>query len=206
METLEAYLNGLAGPGATPGGGSAAMFVAATGVALVAMVARICAANPKFTEQRQAAERIAATADGLRLAFAQARQRDEHAFERVVQAQRLPKASEAEKVHRREVLEDALREAAAVPLEMAALTVRALALVDETRMFQNRGLISDLGCAAEFLYAAFNACAYNVRINHLYMQRAEQVGTQEQELTRLETAAMQLHAGIREAVQRTLAS
>ena len=201
METLDTYLTQLASSSATPGGGSAAMFVAATGCALLAMVCRISAANPKFTDRREAAERLVAEADALRTELIGARERDERAFDAVVDAQRLPKENDAQKTARGIALEHALQHAAEVPLQLAARVLHALQLLEEALSIENKNLLSDLGCAAEFCHAAIRSCAYNVRINHKYMKSAGSIAPQTQALARLETEADERLERIRTAVE-----
>ena len=181
------------------------MFVAAAGAALVAMVCRISAANPKFTQHHEAAKRIAAHADTLRGTFLAARERDEAAFDAVVAAQRLPKSNDAEKTARGTALEAALHHAAKVPLELASTVLDALRLASQTLQMENTNLISDVGCAAEFLWAAFAACAYNVRINHRYMKDRPAIEAQTQELGRLEREALAEVQPVRAAVSAALA-
>ncbi|MFN2527086.1 MAG: cyclodeaminase/cyclohydrolase family protein [Candidatus Baltobacteraceae bacterium] len=204
METLDTYLTELASSSATPGGGSAAMFVASAGAALVAMVCRISAENPKYASHKEAAERIVDQADTLRKRFIEARGRDEAAFDAVVDARRLPKSSDSDKAERKAALEDALHHAAAVPLELCSKILRALQLAAETLEIENRNLISDIGCAAEFFSAALRACAYNVRINHRYMKEHDAISAQSQELQRIEREADLQVRRIRAAVDAAL--
>ena len=199
METLDSYLTELASASATPGGGSAAMFVAAAGAALLAMVCRISAANPKFTQQQQAANGIAEQADALRDEFLQARHRDEAAFDRVVQAQRMPKENDEQRTARGVALEQALQTAAAVPLELAGRILVTMRLATEALAIENQNLVSDLACAAEFSSAAVRGCAYNVQINHKYMKSAGNIAPQLQELSRIQSEADRLLDRIRTA-------
>lgn len=180
------------------------MFVASAGAALVAMVCRISAENPRFTSQKEAAERIADRADALREMFLEARERDEAAFGAVVDAQRLPKTSDSEKAARRAALEHALHLAAAVPLELCSNILQALELAEQTLEIENKNLISDVGCAAEFFSAALRACAYNVRINHRYMKERNAINSQSQELMRIEREAGLQVQRIRAAVDAAL--
>jgi formiminotetrahydrofolate cyclodeaminase len=204
VETLDTYLTELASSSATPGGGSAAMLVAATGAAQLAMVCRISAANPKFTAKKEAAERIVAEADRLRNLFLAARQRDEAAFEGVVAAQKLPKETGEQKTARALELEGALGYAAAVPLELAGSVLAVLRLTRSALDIENANLVSDLGCAAEFARAGFNACAYSVRINHKYMKNATAVAVQARQLDVLNREADELSEAIRERVNGAL--
>ncbi len=173
------------------------MIVAATGAALVAMVARISAANPKYAGQHEAAERIAARADVLRGRFVEARKRDEDAFARVVEAQRLPKDNDVEQQARATTLESALQGAASVPLELALSALEALQLVLDALQIGNKNLVSDLGCAAEFSFAAVMGCAYSVRINHKYMKNEDSVRDQRETLVSIEEQAARLLASAR---------
>lgn len=189
MESLDEYLTRLASEEPVPGGGSAATIVAAMGAALVAMIARICAANPKYAEYAGAAQQIVVESDDVRARLSSARERDERAFAGVVAAQHLPKDTLEEKSARREALQNALRAAAEAPLDAAALALDALRLADRVLLIPNRGLASDAGCAAEFAAAALAACAYNVRVNHHYMRDDTAIAEQSVRLAGYERSA-----------------
>ncbi len=197
METLDEYLSKLASSSPVPGGGSAAMFVASAGAALLAMVCRITADNAKSEEQKCTAERIASDADALRETFVTARSLDETAFQSVVSAQKLSKGTDRERATRSSALQNALRRAAEVPLNAAADTITLLEMVDRGLEVSGAGLRSDLGCAAEFAGAALAACAYNVRINHKYMNDSGTIAQQTMELKDLETRGALLIQKIR---------
>jgi len=204
VETLSEYLTQLASEWPTPGGGSAATMVAAAGAALVAMVARICSANPKYSSVHDLALELVRDADGLREEFLRARERDEAAFDRVVAASAMPKGSEAEKQTRRAALETALAHAAAEPLVVAAHALDVLRLAKSALDLRNRNLVSDIGCAAEFAHAGLAACAYNVRINHRFMHDTSAVAAQAHALGRYEREAGALLVAVRKAVTAAL--
>lgn len=165
------------------------MVVAATACALVAMVARICAASPKYEAKRALASELVVQADGLRAEFLERKTRDERAFDAVV-------AARGDK----EAMQRALAGAAAVPLEGVQSSLEALRLAADALELGNANLISDLGCAAEFAYAALMACAYNVRINHKFMKDERLVATQRSQLSELEKAAHPLLHAVRAAL------
>jgi methenyltetrahydrofolate cyclohydrolase len=204
VETLSEYLSQLASEWPTPGGGSAATMVAASGASLVAMVARICSANPKYAAHRDLALELVGQADALREEFLRARERDEAAFDRVVAATAMPKATESEKHARRVALELALAHAAAEPLAAAQNSLEVLRLAQSALDLNNTNLISDIGCAAEFAHAALAACAYNVRINHRFMRDSDAIEAQEHALERYERDAAALLTKVRRAVNEAL--
>ena len=189
METLDDYLTKLASASPVPGGGSAAMFVASVSAALLAMVCRITG--------KDAAERIASQADALRESFVAARSLDETAFQAVVTAQKLPKRNDEERTARTKALQSALQRAAEVPLRGSGDVVTLLQLIDEAIDVSSAGLRSDLGCAAEFGGAAVAACAYNVQINHKYVNDSEIIRQQGAELKAIEQRSALLVQKIR---------
>jgi formiminotetrahydrofolate cyclodeaminase len=204
VESFERYLNDLASANPTPGGGSAATVVGALGAALVAMVARIDAGNPKYAEHHGSAVRIAEAADRVRAELGNARDRDERAFGRVVNAQSLPRTTDEEKAARARVLETALRDAAEVPLKSCEFCIDVLRLAAQAALIPNRSLASDLGCAAEFGAAALAACAYNVRVNHRYMRDAGAIDAQAKTLVRYENECSTLLNELRRGVGAAL--
>ncbi len=178
------------------------MIVGAAGASLVAMVMRICAANPKLAAQHELALKIAARADGLRVALSAGRLADEAAFEAVVAAQSLPKPSP----ERAERLEAALTAAALEPLSGMERAVELLHLIIDALAIRNPNLVSDLGCAGEFASAALNACAYNVRVNHRFMKDRQTIDSQAQTVARYEREAWAAVQAIRSAVSGELVS
>lgn len=170
--------------------------VAASGAALVAMVARICANNQKYAPQHQLARGLVERADALRRDLMTARERDEAAFAEVVVASALPK----DDPNRRERLETALSRAASEPLHAAKLALGVLRASARLLEIPNKNLTSDVGCAAEFAAAAVFACAYNVRINHRFMKDGAAIHSQDVELARYERETHALLHAIRERV------
>jgi formiminotetrahydrofolate cyclodeaminase len=188
VEALNEYLTNLASDSPAPGGGSAAMVTAAAGCALVSMVARICATGPKYAAKQALASRLISQADELREGFLERKTRDEQAFEAVVAARGDKPALQA-----------ALAGAAAVPLEGARAALQALQLAVDALELGNVNLVSDLGCAAEFAYAALLACGYNVRINHKFIKDEALISQQRRELEDLERKALPLLRAVRDA-------
>ncbi len=200
METLEQYLEALASASPTPGGGSAAAIVGAAAAALVGMVARITADNPKYAGRAGAARGLAARSDALRSALLEARRADEEAYGRVVAASALPRATEAAKAERSAHLQAALTAAAEAPLHAAGLARDALAMSAQALALENPHLASDLGCAASLAAASLEASAYNVRVNHRYLRDPALVERQERALRSLEDERDELAGRVRAAL------
>jgi formiminotetrahydrofolate cyclodeaminase len=189
VETLNEYLTNLGSISPAPGGGSAAMVVAATGCALVAMVARICAGSAKYASKHELANRLSARAEELQQAFLERKEQDERAFDAVV-------AARGDK----QAMETALHGAASVPFQGAQAAAELLRLCADALELGNANLVSDIGCAAEFGSAAMFACAYNVYINHKFMKDTPTIEAQRAKLADLETEAQFLLEKVRTAL------
>jgi len=141
---LPEFLDALASPAATPGGGSAAAAAGAMAAALGTMVTRLAKLDPTTFEQD-------------RQFFTQAVDRDADAFNQVMAAYKRPKAERAPFV------EEALHGAAEVPLQVmeraSALAARLEALEIPARF------ASDLAVAKSLAAAARAGAWENVRIN-----------------------------------------
>lgn len=85
----------------------------------------------------------------------------------------MPKSTEEEKQERSEKLEEALQEAARVPLNIMRQCRRAAALTEQLSRIANPNLITDVGVAAELCQAASNAAQLNVEVNLKYMNDDE---------------------------------
>jgi formiminotetrahydrofolate cyclodeaminase len=185
MEGFESYADALASARPVPGGGSAATIVGVLAAALVAMVARITLANPRYAQSADRAREIVERADTLRAELAANRLADELAYGSVVDAQQLPKATEAERAARTARLQAALADAAAAPLRTAELARDVIALAHEAGALGNEHLASDVDCALEFARAALQAAALNVRANHPFLHDKALVERNEAALARL---------------------
>lgn len=182
MNGIDAYLDRLASPEPTPGGGSAATLVGAMGAALCAMVAKITAQAPRHADVRAEAEALAADADVLRERLTAARALDEEAYGRVVEASALPRHTDDEKRNRTAAMQAALIGAAEAPMTAAGLCAEGVALAARAQALGNSHLVSDVECALHFLRAALAASVANVRINHRFIKDQAVVQAQEHRL------------------------
>jgi glutamate formiminotransferase/formiminotetrahydrofolate cyclodeaminase len=146
-----------------PGGGSVAALCGALAAALAAMVANLTL-RP---EHRDAAEleALAVEAQTSKDDLLAAVDRDTAAFEAVLAARRLPKASPAEAAARDAALVAALRGATLVPLGVLQQARRALDLARDAARLGLAATRSDAGVAAQCAAAAAEGAYYNVLIN-----------------------------------------
>ena len=109
-----------------PGGGSAAALGAALGVSLLGMVVRLPKARMGAPEVLARRAATAASLQALRERLLVRAEEDEQAYRRIRSAYRLPMATEAEHLARRQAIEAAIRGAIDVPLDMMRACREAL--------------------------------------------------------------------------------
>jgi len=141
---LPEFLDALAAPTATPGGGSASAAAAAMAAALGAMVTRLAKQDPGAFE------------DDRRF-FTEAVDRDAEAFNKVMAAYKRPKDE------RGPYVEEALHGAAEVPLEVLERASAMAARLDALDIPAKFG--SDLAVAKALIAAARTGVLENVKIN-----------------------------------------
>ena len=196
----ESFLDELASGSAAPGGGAASAFSGAIAAALVAMVARLTIGKKKYTSVEGQMQAILKDAERLRSELTAAVQRDSSAFEKVMAAFKLPKATPLEEQTRKQVIEQATWEATLVPLEVCRQAVEIMTLASQVVSMGNLNAISDGGSAAAQARAALSGAALNVRINLKSLPFSAEVQKVLDELAALEVQAEALEALIRQAL------
>jgi formiminotetrahydrofolate cyclodeaminase len=159
---LRVFIERLASAAPTPGGGSAAALAGALAAGLTAMVARLSMDRGGDDELLDQSVRTAEQAAATLLALVD---RDAEAFDRVIKAYGLPRGSDQEKQERRAAVQDALQNAAAIPLATAEQAVLVVALTPELARTGNPNAVSDVGVAALLAHAAVRGALLNVAIN-----------------------------------------
>lgn len=163
--TLEQFLDELASAAPAPGGGSAAAMAGAAGAALVAMVARLTIGRKNYQDVSAEFENILPRAEARRAELIQFIQLDADAYSRVMAAYQLPKTDDAEKTARAAAIQDALQEAANVPLRVARACAQILEMSAIAAAKGNKNAASDAGAGAVMAEAGLQMALLNVEIN-----------------------------------------
>lgn len=163
-ETINGYLTSLAAREPTPGGGAVAAIHAAQGAALVAMVGRYTT-GPKYDQHAELVQRIISAADGLMVEALRLADADQHAFQGVIDAYKLPAGTEILKAARTESIQGALILAAQTPAQLIKLAGAVVELATELFEVANANVISDIAAAADAARAAATTARVNIDIN-----------------------------------------
>ncbi len=148
-----------------PGGGSVAALCGAIGSALSSMVASLTHGKKGYEGAFEEMEEAGVRAQALKAAFLEDVDRDTEAFNKVLDAMRLPKATDADKKAREAAILDATTGATLVPLGVLRRCLGAAEVARAVVEKGNRNSISDGGVAALVLHAAAQAAYLNVKIN-----------------------------------------
>ncbi len=163
--SLQAFLAQLASGASTPGGGSAAALMGAMGAALVGMVCQFTVGREKYAAVDADMRRVLDAAESARKVLTDAIAADVEAFDRVMAAYGMPKASDAEKVARTGAIQLALKDATEVPLACARACAEVIRLSAEAAVHGNPNVVSDAGVAVMAAYAGLKSAALNVYVN-----------------------------------------
>jgi glutamate formiminotransferase/formiminotetrahydrofolate cyclodeaminase len=161
------FLDQLAAATPTPGGGAAAAHTAAEGAALVAMVARLTIGKKKYLDVQERMYELIDQSEELRKQLVQAGENDSAAFEKVLQAFRLPKNTDEEFQKREQEIQKATILAAEVPLDVASMALEVMKLALEAAQTGNLNAISDAASGLFFAKSALTSASLNVRTNTL---------------------------------------
>ena len=159
------FIEQLAAPTPTPGGGSAGAYAGAMGAALVAMVAGVTIGKKKYAEVEAEMQAIRVVAENLRQELTQAVDDDSSAFEVLMASFKLPKETDEQKSARSAAIVQATLNAAHIPLHVAEDSVKVMELALKCAQHANVNAISDSMSAFAMARAALTAAGSNVRIN-----------------------------------------
>lgn len=162
---LRDVLGALASAAPAPGGGSASAVAAAMGASLLMMVAGLPKTRWGREEDRAALTAAAVALTGIQQQLTEAIDADVAAYDQVLAAYRLPKATEGDRDARQAAVQRTLRMATEVPL--GVMRSSALALEHAVTVAQHgyRPAASDVGVAVALLGAGIHGARLNVEVN-----------------------------------------
>jgi formiminotetrahydrofolate cyclodeaminase len=162
---LGTFLDELASGAPTPGGGSAAAIMGAMGAALVSMVCNVTIGKKGHEAVESEMKAVRDESEKLRLRLTSMVAEDIAAFDGLMAAYRLPKATEEDKSRRAGAIQSSLRAATETPLACARACAEVVALSRRAGEKGYAGVISDAGVGVLAANTALRSAALNVYIN-----------------------------------------
>lgn len=151
---------GLAASSLTPESGSIAAYAGMLATELAVIVGNMTASHKPSVqdEVRVMLDRLEQLSADLQLAMRE----DVEGRERVLDAMALPRESDAEKLSRSMAIEQATKNAVAVPLRIAESAMQVLEILAELYEMGNASGFSDLALSAQLAITAIRGAAYNI--------------------------------------------
>ncbi|GMQ61035.1 cyclodeaminase/cyclohydrolase family protein [Vallitalea maricola] len=164
-KSVSQFLDATASNDPVPGGGSIAASSGATAAALVEMVANLTIGKKKYEDVNDEMKEISKKANDLRQQLLKYIDIDSEAFNRVMNAYKLPKDTEEQKIVRKMTIQNAMKYAASVPLEVAKKSYDIMELSMRVVESGNRNAVTDGAVSAMMARTAVLSAIYNVKIN-----------------------------------------
>jgi formiminotetrahydrofolate cyclodeaminase len=164
-QTLVEFLDALSSSAPAPGGGSVSALAGALGAALVSMVCNLTSGKKRYADVQQDITDLVEKSELLRAELTGLLQADVEAYTGVSMAYRMPKDTDEQKAERSAAIQEALKKATIVPMEIAEASCRVLDLCTPAAEKGNVYAVSDAGVAALMAEAALRSAALNVIIN-----------------------------------------
>jgi len=163
--TVRAFADAVAAEAPTPGGGSVAALAGALGAALGTMVANGSAHKRGWDERWELFSDWAVRGRAIQEELLTLIDADSRAFDELMAAFRLPKATADEKTERSAAIQAATRGAIEVPLRTMRAAVRSMEVTRAMAEIGNPNAASDAAVGALCARAAVRGAYFNVRIN-----------------------------------------
>jgi glutamate formiminotransferase/formiminotetrahydrofolate cyclodeaminase len=160
---VEPFVEQLAAPTATPGGGSAAAAAGAMSAGLAAMVASMSRGKKAYLQYETQLSAAIARLTPLREELKAAIDADSESYNAVMKAYK--QAKTAEEKAGEALIEAALKEATSVPLGVAEKAHEVAGIVQSLEPITNPNMKSDLTTASALARAAITGALANVEIN-----------------------------------------
>lgn len=163
--TLNEFVDKVASNEPVPGGGSVAAVCGTLSAALSEMVANLTVGKKKYAEHEGEMLEIKEKSLILRNKLIDYIERDSVAYNKVMEAYKLPKETEEEKNMRKKAIEESSKLAASIPLEVAAISFEIMPLAEAVVVKGNSNAVTDGLVAAMLARTAVLSAILNVRIN-----------------------------------------
>ena len=165
QSSVEKFLDDLASLDPTPGGGAAAAIMGAMGAALVSMVCNVTIGKKGYENVEPEMRAVLHESEKLRRRLTAMVAEDIAAFDSILAAYKLPKATDADKAARSAAIQAGLRRATEVPLDCARVCAEVIELSRRASEHGYINVISDGGVGVLAGFTGLRSAALNVYIN-----------------------------------------
>jgi len=201
---LREFANELSMDSPAPGGGSTAALCGALSASLSSMVSNLTVGKKGYENVQNDVKKIAVNAQFLKDEFLRAVDLDTMAFNKFMEASRLPKKTDEQKEERTKTVGEASKEATLVPFGVLEKSIEALKLAKEVALKGNKNSLSDAGVAGLTAQAAAEGAYYNIKINLPSIQDTAFKSKIKRQATSLKKKSVKLGDELREIIEKEL--
>lgn len=162
---LTAFANETASESPAPGGGSISAYVGVLGISLGTMVANLSSHKAGWDERWEEFSDYAEAGQNLKNELIYLVDEDTNAFNKIMDAFKLPKATENEKANRKRAIQDASKYAIEIPFKVMEKTLKSMEIIKAMAEIGNPNSVSDAGVGALCARTAVMGAYLNVKIN-----------------------------------------
>lgn len=164
-KSIQEYITELSSNSPTPGGGNVSAFCGVLACSLGIMVCNLTIGKKKYAEVENEIKEVLSKLEEFKSEFIKLAEEDNKAFDKVMEAFKLPKETDEEKKVRSEKIENATLDAAVVPSKVIEVCRYVYPLIKTVSEKGNQNSLSDAGVAASLLLTASEGAFLNVLIN-----------------------------------------
>lgn len=162
---LREFANETASESMAPGGGSISAYVGSLGISLATMVANLASHRKVWDDRWEEFSVWAEKGQILKDALLRLVDEDTNAFNKIIEAVRMPKGSSAEKTARKNAMQTATKYAIEVPLKVMELSLQTFEVIQAMADKGNPSSVTDAAVGALCARAAVHGAYLNVKVN-----------------------------------------
>ncbi len=163
--TLSDFADETASESPAPGGGSISAYIGSLGVSLATMVANLSSHKKGWDSRWEEFSQWAQKGQQYKDELTKLVDADTAAFNKIMTAFGLPKATDEEKAARKQAIQEATKFAIEIPFKVMQLSYESMTLIKAMADIGNPNSVSDAGVGALCARSAVMGAFMNVRIN-----------------------------------------
>ncbi|MDO4711153.1 MAG: cyclodeaminase/cyclohydrolase family protein [Peptostreptococcaceae bacterium] len=205
---LNDFIETVASSAPAPGGGSCSSLAGALGAGLAVMMCQLTIGKKSFQEyseeNKRKVEDTLSILQNYSKELTELIDKDTLAFNRIMDAFKLPKETDDQKAQRSQAIQEATWNAIATPFRMSELSLQSIEALGCLVDLGNANAISDLGVGILLLQAGLKGANMNVKINLSSVKDADRAKKTLDEINDFEKKADKLAASLLKQVNEKL--
>lgn len=202
--TLKDFLNKVAGSDPVPGGGSIAALNGAVAAGLATMVSRLTIGKKRYEASEEVMTHMQELTLQLLDEFISFIDKDSEAYNDVFACFKMPKDTDEEKAVRSSAIQEATKQAALIPMEVARKALGMMVVIADVVRLGNRNTVTDACVSMIAARSAVLGALLNVRINLGSLKDKEFAEKLQTEADVLEQLAYQREKEVLDAINQEL--